>query len=374
MAFHEFSPEKLNESLYEFYPEVKKRNGDDFSKSMLVGIRSGINRHLSLPPYKKSFNIMNDSVFSSSNLMLKSLITDLKKKGLDTASHHPNISNIDLKKIMDENSFDLNSPEELQQHVFFNTQYFFCRRGRENLRNLTKKSFNFDIDDGQEFCELSFNEFTKNHKESTAPKPRMYATGQTNCPVASLKLYLQKLSQKSDVFYTRHRTSKSFKINDQTWYTEAALGVNTLGHMMKRISKRLNLEKEYTNHSIRATVVTNLSAAGLESREIMRVTGHKCERSLISYDRLDSAAQKRKACEILSGTNFDHKKHKKNEKEDNNENNDFGSETDLPSVDTFEKTATSSKKYANMGNSLRPIIIKDISNNTNCQINIKISK
>ena len=49
---------------------------------------------------------------------------------------------------------------------------------------------------------------------------------------------------------------------------KSPLGVNHLGTMMERISKRLNLSKKFTNHSVRAMTITNLSEAGLEARHM----------------------------------------------------------------------------------------------------------
>ena len=108
----------------------------------------------------------------------------------------------------------------------------------------------------------------------------------------------------------KSKSSKKFNPEEETcWFTPKPLGVNTLGNIMKNISKRLNLSRLYTNHSIRATCVTKLSAEGFESREIMRVTGHKCESSLRTYDRDNTVEKKRAISEILSG-NFDQKKSK----------------------------------------------------------------
>ena len=70
---------------------------------------------------------------------------------------------------------------------------------------------------------------------------------------------------------------------------------------MKAISKRLSISMIYTNHCIRATCVTELSANGLEARQIMRVTGHRCESSLRTYEKDNTVAQKRLTSSILSG-------------------------------------------------------------------------
>ena len=68
---------------------------------------------------------------------------------------------------------------------------------------------------------------------------------------------------------------------------------------MKRISKKANLSKTYTNHSIRATAVTVLDRSGFEARHIMTIGGHKSESSIGSYCNTDIST-KRKMPAFLS--------------------------------------------------------------------------
>ena len=63
------------------------------------------------------------------------------------------------------------------------------------------------------------------------------------------------------------------------------LGINYLANMLPRICKLAGRTESYTNHCLRATTIQKLSDAGLESKEIMSVTGHKNESSLRSYWR-----------------------------------------------------------------------------------------
>ena len=145
---------------------------------------------------------------------------------------------------------------------------------------MKKSSFSFKTDDaGIEFVELSFNEKIKNHQVMDEPhaKPRMYdETGTDTCPLKSLKLYISKLNPNFGNLYAQQVTAKSFDpLVSTTWYTCKVLGVNSISKFKKNISKRLDLSAIYTNHSIRATLVTLLSANGVEARQIMRMTGRK---------------------------------------------------------------------------------------------------
>ena len=149
---------------------------------------------------------------------------------------------------------------------------------------------------------MSYNERTKKHQnpEQSESKPRMYATGKDTCPVMTLKLYMSKLPENCEILYVQAKTGKNFSVSDSSWYTMKPIGINTLGNFMKTISKRLGLNIHYSNHSIRATVVTLLSSKGLEARQIMRLTKHKSESSLRSYESDNTVTQKRMKSTILN--------------------------------------------------------------------------
>ena len=71
--------------------------------------------------------------------------------------------------------------------------------------------------------------------------------------------------------------------------------------MMQRISKDAGLSQIYTNHCIRATVITSLDHAGVEGRHIQQVSGHKSISSLQHYAQMASEDQLRSISSTISG-------------------------------------------------------------------------
>ena len=70
--FEMLDVKELNSYLEKFYAEVRTAEGNPLSKSTFVCLRSGINRHLKNPPFKRNITIMNSPEFSSSNRMFGS--------------------------------------------------------------------------------------------------------------------------------------------------------------------------------------------------------------------------------------------------------------------------------------------------------------
>ena len=135
----EIIPKKeLNELLVNFWPNAKKQNGDSYKKSALMGIQFGLQRHFLL---KREFDVISDGEFSKSNQIFEAAIVELKRQGFGRVDHHSPISKEDLEKIQSSYNPSSPDPKSLQQVVWFNIMFHLIRRGRENLRLLTKESF-----------------------------------------------------------------------------------------------------------------------------------------------------------------------------------------------------------------------------------------
>ena len=69
---------------------------------------------------------------------------------------------------------------------------------------------------------------------------------------------------------------------------------------MARMCVEAKLNTRYTNHSVRATSITALDHAGIDSRHIMAISGHKSEQSIKSYSQNVSDTKKREMADVLS--------------------------------------------------------------------------
>ena len=85
--FEDLSVDNLAQLLRQFYGTVLSKNGKEYSKSGMINLRSGLNCYLHAPPYNKSYDLMNDRIFTQANLVFTKRLKDKKKKAL--IHHHP---------------------------------------------------------------------------------------------------------------------------------------------------------------------------------------------------------------------------------------------------------------------------------------------
>ena len=74
--FEEMSKEELADALRKFYPSARQstkdgEEGKPYAKQSLINICSGINRHLQLLPFNKTWDLMNDRDFIAANRVFK---------------------------------------------------------------------------------------------------------------------------------------------------------------------------------------------------------------------------------------------------------------------------------------------------------------
>ena len=98
------------------------------------------------------------------------------------------------------------TPQGLLNKVLFETIFYFCRRGRENIRELEASDFEIKVDaDNRCYVVKVKSEQTKNHtgttNENEGDGGRMYEIGGIKCPVISFEKYLSKRNKKSGTLF-----------------------------------------------------------------------------------------------------------------------------------------------------------------------------
>ena len=96
--FENLDASTLNERLRVFFGSLRTKQGREYSRSALIGIRSAISRHLNGPPFSQQFKIMTDRAIMTSIHVLLGLIKLLKRDGRDTTVHKKAISSGDREK------------------------------------------------------------------------------------------------------------------------------------------------------------------------------------------------------------------------------------------------------------------------------------
>ncbi|XP_076842064.1 uncharacterized protein LOC143486104 isoform X4 [Brachyhypopomus gauderio] len=285
--FKKLTKSELNQILRQFYATVKNGKGESYGFSSYVGLRAGLNRYINEPPLCLSWYIMKDSEFATSNNVFVGVLKKLRREGQDKSIHYPAISDEDFVKIKNSEALSPNTPAGLVNKVWFDVQWHLGRRPKEGNRQLKPESFVICKDNnGLRFATLTLNEASKNRKE---PNERvreirqglMYEQpGDLLCPVASLEKYLAVLPPNPPAFYLHPKRTND---TSDVWYSREPMGVNFLGSMLPRICKAAGIKTVYTNHCLQSTTMQKPSYAGLDTKEMMAVVGHRSGSSLQSY-------------------------------------------------------------------------------------------
>lgn len=246
VAFEALPEDVLCSLLRTFYAELRTKEGKIYSRSSLMGIRAAIQRHLTGPGFNRVINIISGPEFRSANDVLTGQLKDMKVKGLDVAQHHDPISDNDIRKMYSTKTLCDDNQNALQLKVYFEIGLHFGRRGREGLRELRKDHIIFKTDDvGNQYATLNHNPLEKNYQASTSMRQqhdqRMYGTNGPNCPLRSLKKYLNRLHPQCPWFFQRPRPGNLQ--NSSIWYCNSPVGVNTISKFMSTISKEANSVK-----------------------------------------------------------------------------------------------------------------------------------
>ena len=290
---------ELNSVLSRFYIAARTKKGEIYKINSMKSIRFALQRYFLETNH---IDIIEHEELTEANMVFQNVLKKVKAAGKGDTVHYPEIEPEDLRKLY--SSFDINDPAGLQELCWFNIMFYLIRRGCENVRQMTKSTFQITTDaTGKQFIHQKTSELTKNHNENdnnddTNGEGRIYATGGSKCPVECFKKYLRVLNPNIDALWQRPRAKITIKTG--IWYCNVPLGEKSLGGMLPMLSEKYQLSQRYTNHSLRVTSIQVLEDGNVETRHIVRVSGHKNPDSIANYARRLSAAKKRNLSTILA--------------------------------------------------------------------------
>ena len=123
--FETLLPSELDSLLARFYVEVRKVDGDHYSKISLTGIRASIQRYLQNPPWNVTYCILKDGSFLHSNQVLKGVFKTLTEMGVSVVKHYKAIEQGDMNKLIAKGVIGTHNPRSLQNLVWLSIALHF---------------------------------------------------------------------------------------------------------------------------------------------------------------------------------------------------------------------------------------------------------
>ena len=298
------SAEDLNECLKKLYAGLRTRKGGKYQPGSYQSARSAIQRQLTV--LGRSFNLRTDHAFNSSNQLLDAVLKVNKSTGLTKPVKHKDTLSQADKERLDLYFADVLTTEDtykLQSYCWYNMARHFGLRGGEIFARVKKSDLDFrTTEDGTPYIVLNADFLTKNTKGGVNAR-EFQTCGRIHdeMQVKAMQRFLARLHPSEERLF--QRVLAGVRPSSGPWFANMPMGHNPLGNMMPLLSVRANLAVRYTNHCVRATVVTDLKEAGFSNHEVCAITGHKNESSLQHYDQINNGKSRRPSemADVLDG-------------------------------------------------------------------------
>ena len=108
-----FEEVRLNEVIGQFYINARKPDGNHYKISWLENLRYGLDSYLRSSPTIEHLTLIKDEAFKEANVNFKAATAELKRMGLETVTHHPNINESDIIKLYSSIYCSPNTPSGL---------------------------------------------------------------------------------------------------------------------------------------------------------------------------------------------------------------------------------------------------------------------
>ena len=301
-----FGPsEGINDYLPMFFSEVRKENGHRYPPEQLKHVfrlMQVLVKDLGL-----NFNLLLDEEF----LPTRKHLNDLKEQ-VAADGYQPHKRTIEI--VTPEMEQDLyrkgilgdTSPKILLQTVYFIVCKHFAFFSRQNHRELS-----FGAAGQIKVKGVRPNEFvqyverlSKNSRRGLKGNKHglktseIRPTGERNCPVRLIKLYMSKVPACARAFYCQ--PASTFKAASGRWYKNTPIGKNALSSLMREIAEAAGWDKNkiWTGSSLKALALTAPMESNVSDPKFRGVTEHEISMLMEPYLRFQQT--RKRASTMLS--------------------------------------------------------------------------
>lgn len=289
--------EDLANILQDWAYNMRKKNGTEYKEAVVKTIWNVSAKLLEkyyFEQYNRTINPFVGNIFSKARVAKNTKRKELqrlpeKQKQSAAALTIPEIETI-------ARSYNEDTSEGLQKKFFQIVAAELAWRGNEASSCMVEYFQEETNNDGSCTGRIKYNPlFSK-----TTPgggkrltKSKWLIPNEENPDLCPVRLYKKLISKRTEnisikrffLCPNRNRTN-----NDSAWYKNQPVGICELSKWTRLGAEKVGLDtksKKITNHSNRASTVSNLSYAGANLQEIIKITGHASTTSLEPYMKLN---------------------------------------------------------------------------------------
>lgn len=299
-------PNELDNYLCHFLLEIRKADGQNYEPDSLTSFRNSIDRYLRENSY--GFSLVENIEFTKHREVLKAKRKQLKGKGKGRKKNAAQpISKSEREKLYEEGHLGTKDPQTLQTTVWFNNCIHFGMRSVQEHYDMQWGDVSEKTTiDGKMYLEME--ERLSKGRDGSVPgthsdrafKPKMFRTGEPNCPVETFLIYKnhrpRQMLEPNAPFYLQAINNPSGEV----WFKNQRLGVNSLGRLLKQVGEKAGVNVR--NYSARKTLLTDLCDANVPAYRIIQLSGHKSVESIQDYHKKAKFENQEEMSRILSSS------------------------------------------------------------------------
>lgn len=309
------STEKLALILKDWGYNMRKLDGSDYKEGVIKTIWNTTATLLQEKFYNefgRKFDPFKDVIFLSARKA-----RDTKRKELQRLPEKQKVSSAAMT--FEEHQaickqWDENTPMGLQMKFYHIASVELAWRGGEASSCLIEYFHEEVNNEGSTTGRIKYNPmFSKTCQGGGQPcvNTKWLVTNLEHPELCPVRLFRKLLSKRGTNITTNRlflAVNRHWKVgsSSNSWYKNSPVGTNTISTWTKTSAQKIGLDthkNKISNHSNRATAVSQLIKSGIGEQEAMKITGHQSSSSMKPYLQINQEHHKKILHTIRNNTN-----------------------------------------------------------------------